>query len=362
MTVGFCAPLPPQPTGVADYAARLLEMLRRLGRVEVNPRRADVFLYHLGNNQLHRQIYLQALRRPGVVVLHDAVLHHFFLGALDREAYVAEFVYNYGEWTRDLAGELWARRSRSAQDPEYFRRPMLRRIAEVSPAVLVHNPAAARMVREHYPEARVIEIPFPVWPPGLPPGWEVARWRQAAGLGARAVLFGVFGHLRESKRLATVLRAFQRARKAGAQAALLVAGRFGSEEFQRAVTPLMEGVLRAGYLPEREFWKVAAATDVCLNLRYPASGETSGLGMGMMGIGKAVVFTADEETSRFPEDVCLRVEPGLGEQEMLVEYILWLSGFPEAAREFGRRAATYIRRHHDPEQVAQRYWQALRSV
>src|SRR4029077_11842764 len=83
MTAGYFAPLPPARTGVADYSATLLGALRQRGTVNVNASRADVFLYHLGNNQLHREIYRRALARPGVVVLHDAVLQHFFLGWLD---------------------------------------------------------------------------------------------------------------------------------------------------------------------------------------------------------------------------------------------------------------------------------------
>ncbi len=46
-------------------------------------------------------------KTPGVAVLHDAVLHHFFLGGENEEHYVAEFVYNYGHWSQDLARELW---------------------------------------------------------------------------------------------------------------------------------------------------------------------------------------------------------------------------------------------------------------
>ncbi len=362
MRVGYWSPLPPARTGVAPYAAALLNALRRYARVEVNARHADVHLYHLGNNQIHRAIYFRALERPGVVVLHDAVLHHFFLGALDRERYIEEFVYNYGEWMRDLAAELWARRSRSAQDPEYFRYPMLRRIVESSRAVVVHNPAAARMVRAHSATARVFEVPFPFWDPALPPAADILRWRQSVGLAARTVLFGVFGYLRESKRLSVVLRAFQQVRRAGLLAALVVAGEFGTQEFERAVSPWMKNVIRAPHLPDREFWKLAAATDVCLNLRYPAAGESSGLGVNMMGIGKTVVVTAGEETSCFPEDVVLRVDAGPAELPMLTEYMMWLTQFPEATREIGRRAADYIRRRHQIEQVAARYWEVLRSV
>ena len=175
MIVGFDSPLPPSRTGVADYAARLLAALRRHGTVAVNPARADVWLYHLGNNQLHRAIYQRALARPGVVVLHDAVLQHFFLGALTEQEYVDAFVYNYGEWHRWTAQELWRGRAGSALNERYYAYAMLRQIAEVSKAIIVHNPAAARIVREHAPDAHVVEIPHHVVPAPRTPRDEARR-------------------------------------------------------------------------------------------------------------------------------------------------------------------------------------------
>ena len=208
MRVGYFSPLPPARTGVADYSLALLPALGELCDVRVNSADADVCLYHLGNNQIHRDIYIEALRRPGVAVLHDAVLHHFFLGWLDRKAYLDEFVYNYGEFCRDQAADLWEARRRSAQDPRYFEHAMLRRIAEASRAVVVHNPAAARTVARHSPGARVVEIPHLFQPPELPPCAESIEWRERQGIQRSTFLFGVFGHLRESKRLIAVLRAF----------------------------------------------------------------------------------------------------------------------------------------------------------
>src|SRR5260370_19341708 len=98
-------------TGGADYAATLLSALGALGTVELAPARADVRLYHIANNVLHSDIYSRALAEPGVVVLHDALLQHLFMGTLDESPYVGEFVDNYGEWSRDLAGELWRGRA-----------------------------------------------------------------------------------------------------------------------------------------------------------------------------------------------------------------------------------------------------------
>jgi len=235
LKVGFYSPLPPARTGVADYSAALLRALEPFGTVQVNARDPDIALYHLGNNQLHAEIYRRAIEAPGVVVLHDAVLHHFFLGTLSESEYVAEFVYNYSSWSEDLARDLWRRRARSAADPDYFRYPMLRRIAERSLAVIVHNPRAAAMVREHAPSAIVHEIPFLFAPPvELPPDAEVIRWRAEHGIPSGICLAGVFGYLRESKRLASVLRAFHCARSS-CELALLIAGDIASPDLARAM-------------------------------------------------------------------------------------------------------------------------------
>jgi glycosyltransferase involved in cell wall biosynthesis len=347
---------------VADYSAALLRALQRLGQASVDDSDADIALYHVGNNQLHRDIYRRALEVPGVVVLHDAVLQHFFLGSLSEPDYVAEFVYNYGAWSGDQARDLWRYRARSAADPQYFRYPMLRRIAERSLAVIVHNPRAAEMVREHAPDAVVHEIPHLWEPPALPAESEVIRLRADLGLLPHTFLLGVFGHLRESKRLPTVLRAFERARRS-ADLGLLIAGDFVSPDLARALEPVLAsaGILRVGYTQECDFWRYAAAVDACINLRYPAAGETSGIAIRLMGIGKPVIVTEAAETSRFPDSACVRVDAGVGEEEMLADYMVWLAQYPEDARSIGRRAAAHVHEFHTVERVADLYWRALQG-
>ncbi|MBZ5595195.1 MAG: glycosyltransferase [Acidobacteriia bacterium] len=364
MTVGFDSPLPPARTGVADYAASLLAALRRHGAVEVNPRRADVRLYHLGNNHLHRDIYQRALARPGVAVLHDAVLQHFFLGSLDEQEYAEEFVYNYGEWHRELARQLWRGRSSSGLSQRYFMYPMLRRIAEVSHAVVVHNPAAARMVREHAPAARVVEIPHLFAPPDLPSEAETQRYRQTLGLSPRQFVFGVFGYLRESKRIMNILRAFDPVQRRVPGSVLLICGDFVSRDLARAAEPLLgaPGVLRLPHLPEREFWLAASAVDACINLRYPGAGETSGISVRLMGIGKPVMVTTGEETVHYPETACFRIPPGVTEKASLAEHGLVAASLPETVLAMGRRAAEHIRSFHSLDRVAEQYWQTLCAI
>jgi glycosyltransferase involved in cell wall biosynthesis len=358
MRVGFFSPLPPARTGVADYSAALLGALREHGTVLAN-RSGDINVYHLGNNALHGEIYERALDEPGVVVLHDAVLQHFFLGELGNEVYVTEFVYNYGEWARELAARLWAGRARSAADPLYFRYPMIRRVVQRSRAVIVHNAGAERIAREHGAAGNVYRIPHLFEPPSLPPEYEVIRLRERLGVRSSDLLFAVFGHLRETKRISTVLRAFARVRRERKNVKLLVAGEFASRDLALALAGELdaEGVIRAGYLPGRDFFLHAAATDVCLNLRWPSAGETSGIAVRLMGMGKCVVVTAGEET--FPEGAAIRVETGPAEEEMLAAFLFWLAANPGRAREIGARAAAHIAEFHAIGRVAAEYWRVI---
>ncbi|HLJ44973.1 MAG TPA: hypothetical protein VKU01_03135 [Bryobacteraceae bacterium] len=355
MKLGFFSPLPPAPTGVADYSAALLPALKRMGAPP-----ADINLYHLGNNQLHRDIYERALREPGVVVLHDALLQHFFLGSLTEQEYVEEFKYNYGAWSESHARSLWRARARSGSDAAYFRYPMLKRIAEVSRAIIVHNPGAAEVVRAHAPNAVIYEIPHLFIPPDAPPAYEVERLRARLRLSGSTFLLAVFGHLRESKRITTVLRAFERVRQ-DCDIQLLLAGDFASRDLERSLT-IGSGILRVPYLPDADFWLYASAVDACINLRYPSAGETSGIAIRLMGMGKAIVLTEGLEISRFPRGSCIPIPPGLAEEEMLADCMYWLATHPYDAQEIGRRAEQHIGTEHSIDQVAKLYWRTLETA
>ena len=238
---------------------------------------------------------------------------------------------------------------------------MLKRIAERSRAVVVHNPAAARMVREHARGAAVVEIPHLFAPPALPAGWEAIRMRQRLGIPTGGFLFGVFGYLRESKRLFTVLRAFARLRRAHPEAWLLIAGAFVSSDLERAMAPLVHapGIVRLPYLEERDFWRAALAVDACINLRYPAAGETSGIAIRLMGAGKAVLLTDGEENARYPQAACVRIPAGLAEEDSLAQHMFLLTSSKECAGEIGLRASGHIVERHQAVRIAEQYWDTL---
>lgn len=352
LTAGYHAPPPGSHSGVADYAETLTRALRRFGPPPVN-------LYHLGNNKLHAQIYADALKTPGAVVLHDAVLHHFMLGALSHEQYIAEWIYNYGVWRRDLGEELWRDRAKCGSDPRYFEFPMLRRILEGARAVIVHNPGAAAVASQF--TARITIIPhFYQTEPG-PEAGETARFRERIGVGQGATLFGIFGYLREPKRIVSCIQAFKRLHDQRPGTALLIAGECTSSDLARLleIEARHSAIRRLGHLGERDFRLAAATVDCCFNLRYPGAGETSGIAIRLMGLAKPVIVTDNAENSGFPPNGVLRVRAGVAESSELFDHICLVTEFPSLAREIGREAQRHIRAHHALESVACRYWETL---
>ena len=312
-------------------------------------------LYHLGNNKLHADLYWRALQRPGIIVLHDAVLHHLLLTILTEREYVDEFIYNTGAWSRDLAEQLWRHRARSSADPRYFRFPLIRRVCEASIGVIVHNPRAARIVRESAPNARIWQIPLLHQPQAPVHPVEALRMRGSWNLDPARSVFLIFGYLRETKRIDVAARA---CRAAGVS--LIVAGN-ASLELEKALAPCLDSphVRRIPFLPPDEYQTMLAAADGCINLRFPSTGESSGGGRDAMAAGKPVLFTAAEEISDLPPHTCVRVESGPAEFENLLHALFWLDRNRSDARAVGASAAEYVRDHHGPGIGRQRYAEVL---
>ncbi|MBL8215899.1 MAG: glycosyltransferase family 4 protein [Bryobacterales bacterium] len=345
---------------MADYAQALLTALRGRVNVAVDAPAADVHLYQLGNNPLHRAMHDRSLANPGVILLHDANLHHYYLGALSREQYIAEFTRQYGEWHKATAAALWERRALSGADAAYFDYPMLGRVVERAQAVIVHNRGAARRVEALRPAAPVYSLPHLLELPAEASRQQVAAWRAEHGLeGCFAV--AVFGHLRPTKRVASVLRAVSRLKDAYPRLRLVVAGEAVSAEYAASLAE-MTGVVRFGYQHEEAFTLALQAVDAVVSLRYPSSGETSGITLRAMAAARPVLVTEGDEHAAIPEAALCRIEPGVGEPEHLAHVLALLVENPSYRQCIGAQARAHIAQKHAPERVAAELEAILRAT
>src|SRR5256885_11378762 len=244
--VAFYSPLPPERSGIADYSALLLPALARLVEVEVvrrgktRPVAAEVALYHVGNDpEAHGWIVEALRRRPGVVVLHDFVLHHLvagltighkdgpgYLAAMERDAGVPGRLLAHGVLDGRVA-PIWETR------PDEF--PLAGEILSHATGLIVHSHYVEQRARESGYHGPVWRIPHPAWPVD-----DVVP----AAIEARP-LFGCFGHLNASKRIPQLLEAFALVRERHPKSKLVLVGP-SSPRFD-AGRLVGEGVERIGY-------------------------------------------------------------------------------------------------------------------
>jgi glycosyltransferase involved in cell wall biosynthesis/SAM-dependent methyltransferase len=370
MRVAFFSPMPPARSGIADYSAALLQQLQGLIQVDVfadpskqfDAEHYDVALYQIGNNEFHIHAYETALAHPGVVVLHEANLHHLICDLTIRrknwDAYVAEAEYNGGARARS-----YAERVRALEvGPDYEGLPMLRRLLERSRGAIVHSECVAGELRKAGFDKPVAVIPHGAW---LPDAVDRMSYRQRLGLDESTPLLGVFGFLKPYKRLAESLRAFRRLVRLVPEAKMILVGE-PHPDFPLASlieTLGLEAHVRVlGFTPAEDFMGYLGACDVVLNLRYPTVGESSGTLLRALGLGKAVLVSDVGSFREYPDDVVLKVPVDASEEDLIFEYLNLLVSRPSAARELGRNARAWVARECSWPSVAERYVRFLEAV
>lgn len=368
MRVAYFSPFPPERSGVADYSALLAPALGRHVELRVQPRGrkrvargVDVCLYHVGNDpDAHAWIVDALRRRAGVVVLHDFVLHHLVagmtIGRRDGHGYLDLMERDHGVVGRLLAHGVLDKRIPPLWEsrPEEF--PLASFVLEHATGLVVHSRTVRDLARAAGYEGNVWMIPHPAWP--VP---EIAAERPGSGL-----VVGCFGVVNASKRIPELLRAFARVRERHRGTTLLLVGPtspgFDLERRLQRHGLVDESLVREGWVDEARLWALMAGADVCVNLRHPTMGETSGSVVRALSLGKPLVVSDVGWFAELPDDVAAAISVDEHEVDELEAALELLVTRDDVRAEMGRAASELARREHDLERVAERYAAALEEA
>lgn len=369
MRIAFFSPLPPAKSGIADYSAALLEPLARLAEVETfthtpanfDPSRYDIAVYQLGNNPHHEFAYQAALAHPGVVVMHEANLHHLIAHLTivrgDWDAYLREVEFDAGAEAHQYARDF----VRTIKRPPDYDIPMLKRVLAASRAAIVHSAAVECVLRREAFKGPIARIPHGAW---LIDGDRLA-YRTRLGLTESTPLAGIFGFLKPYKRIAESLRAFRRLIRVIPDARMILVGeahpQLPLEDMIRSMD-LSAHVRHIGFAPIEDFNGYMSACDVVLNLRFPTVGESSGTLLRALGLGKAVVVSGVGSFAEYPDEICLKAPVDASEEDHIFEYLNLLFSRPDVSQALGARARRWVESECSWESVAARYADFLSSV
>ncbi len=367
--IAFFSPLPPARSGIADYSAALLEELQQLAEITVfsskpasfNPTDFDVTLYQIGNNAYHDFCYEAALEHPGVVVIHEANLHHL----------IAEITIKRGDWNAYMrilgeeggpAALEYAKRVVTLEiPPDYEGVPMLHGLLAASKGAIVHSGCVESELRSSGFTGPIARIPHGAWIP------ETSRlnYRGLLGVDDTTPLIGIFGFLKPYKRIAESLRAFRRLLKVAPEAKMILVGEphpdFPLQSLIQSLG-LAANVRVLGFQPIQEFVGYLAACDIVLNLRYPTVGENSGTLMRALGLGRAVVVSEVGSFNELPGNICLKAPVDSSEEDHIFEYLNLLVSRPDIRRALGAEAKHWVETECTWPKVARKYAEFLKCI
>ena len=322
LRLAWFSPLPPVPSGIAAYSADVLPRLagdasidRFVDGASGAPPGGQVFdahdfvwkhqrapydlvVYQLGNAPWHDYMWAYLARYPGLVVLHDAGLHHARARHLLTERrfddYRREFRYDHPDAPEGVAEFAVEGLSGSI----YYFWPMLRVVLRTARLVAVHNARVAGDLREQYPGVRVDTIRM-----GVPDGVQTieaaaearARVRRDLRIPDAASVFVAFGRVTAEKRIEAILHALGAVAARGTNAHLVLVGDADGFPALTALVAqhnLADRVHVTGYVADERVADHLAAADVCLCLRWPTAGETSASWLRALAAARPTIVTA----------------------------------------------------------------------
>jgi glycosyltransferase involved in cell wall biosynthesis len=391
MRLAFFSPLPPAPTGIADYSIDVLRVLAPDHEIDVvhdqesvdgaavpggiglvnaadfaarhEARPYDLVVYQMGNGDAHRFMYPFLARWSGLLVLHDLVLHHAraraFLDSAEARAYAAEpssaerasaAVARVEEYRAELEHSYPGRGERivaaqlntsGALLPYAY--PLFRLPVEASRLTACHNEFMVAAVRDEVPGSAPVRIPMMMEAPSVAP--EAVRvLRARLDLAPDDFVVGSFGLLTREKRIDTVARAVARAAAFLPRLRLLLVGPVPDRAaLDRRLESLgvRERTVVTGRVPLDELAAHMEAVDLVAHLRYPTARETSAALLRVLAQGRPAVISDLEHLSDIPADAVVRAAVDDEEGE-LTRAIVRLAGDPGRRAQLGKRAASSI--------------------
>jgi glycosyltransferase involved in cell wall biosynthesis len=406
--LAFVSPLPPAPTGIADYAADVLALLASRHEIDVfhdqdrvesgrlpsscgvhrasellarhRARAYDLVIYQMGNGRSHDAVYDLLPRLPGLLVLHDLVLHHsragMFLDSAEARAYARDpssprlrqaAQRELGAYADELAYVYPAQAGRLDQaflgtvgDLLPYAYPLFRIPVEAARVTAVHNEFMADAIRAEVDGAEVVRIPMAM--DGIPVDrGTVAALRARLGIGPDEFVVGSFGLVTREKRIETVARAVARAAAHVPGLRLLLVGPVADPEGLRAMLQargVLDRTVVTGRVPLDELPACMEAADLAVHLRYPTGRETSAALLRLLAQGRPTVITDLEHLADIPGDAVVRADP-TDEEGEVTRAILRLHDKAALRARLGRAAAEFIRREHSPARCLDGYETAI---
>ena len=338
MRIGYCSPFNPMKSGISDFSEELVPALKNqnidvvifspekvenkdiLNNFEVyalsklNEKKIrdnlDLIVYQIGNNySYHGQIVEMLLKYPGIAELHEIGLHHLVAESiLDKkgsEEYLKYVEYCHGKRGVAIAKKFFKYGGKAPWEQYPLELNMARKIIESATGIIVHSEMSKQMALGICDTRPIVKIPHHSAEFLEDYKNETKIAKKKFGISDEILVLGSFGFATPTKRILQIIEACARYKKEISDKFIYyIVGEVSpslSLEQKIAEYGLTENVRITGFVTLDEFKNYIKLCDICINLRYPTQGESSGSIHRMLGMGKPIITTDIGTFSEFPD-------------------------------------------------------------
>jgi glycosyltransferase involved in cell wall biosynthesis len=267
----------------------------------------DAVIYNFGNYlPFHREIYLLSRQWPGVCILHDFVMHHFFAGyhlehLRNPTSYDLLMETTYGR-EAPVAARVW-------ETDEVVRFPLFEEVTRGALGIITHSEFFKQRVEACF-SGPVARIPL-AYDVGTTQS-EISRTQ--LGVQAEEILIVTVGHVNPNKHIESVIDAISRLGPASQRVVYAIVGS-ASPDYERALKAaarakgLTDIVRFLGQVSDDLLSAYLSAADICINLRFPAMEGASASVIEEMLFGKPVIVTNTGFFGELPDECVVKVRP-----------------------------------------------------
>ncbi|MEZ5351938.1 MAG: glycosyltransferase [Bryobacteraceae bacterium] len=277
----------------------------------------DFAVYNFGNYlPYHLDLFEVSRRTPGICVLHDFVLHHFFAAYYlehHRQSgeYVAAMERLYGAPGKAAAlASIAPRGQRVWESDQSVDFPFFEEVITGARGVITHSEFfRSRVERVWAGPLRRLPLPYAVErhdDKTLP--------RDRLGVEPGRLVILTIGHVNPNKRVNAVIEALGRVRASVPAFQYVIAGpcpdayRLDLEALARK-SGVADAVTFAGRVSDQALHSLLEHADVCVNLRYPVIEGASASVIEEMLYAKPVIVSDVGFYAELPTDAVRKVDP-----------------------------------------------------
>lgn len=392
MKIGYVSPLPPDASGIADFAEELLPELKKHVELEIFSRipvksekltegfalhsiedlekrelreRCDLLVYQAGNNvRFHGEVLEKFKKYPGVLEIHDFAMHHYLAESTyvkgDYEAYVKAMAYCHGKRGEITARNFLAGEGRAPWENDPLRYSVNKYLVDEALAVITHSDMAKQMIQAVSPDKPIVNIPLHTADILENPAQYQKECRKKLGIKDDLLVLGSFGYATRAKRIPEIVEALgMYASQGGMDFRYYIVGKVEEMDvnLERLAKQLGIGdkVTITGFTDLDTFKAYMGACDICFNMRYPTQGESSASLHRILGMGKPVIVSQIGSFEEYPEDIVLKIRHDQNEGHEILEAVRGLTQNKEELVRRSEKALAYAKDNCDLKKNARKY-------